>query len=740
MFSKFNCPGFRGVGYVLWVLFAVAPMVAGAQIKLTADDYKRAEQMLGNNLGQYVYRNGVNPVWQSNDQFYYAVNVPGGQEFVSVQTSSGSRKTAASLQALGITTPQGGQGNFRRRGGASIPSPDGSKQAFIKDWNLWVKDAASGKETQLTFDGVEDFGYATHNAGWVHSTTPVILWSPDSKKIASFQQDDRAVKDMYLVKTKVGAPELEKWKYPLAGDKEVSKIYRVIIDVDNVKTVRLHVGADAHRSTLCDDIMCDGGFTDNQWSADSKHLAFISSSRFHKDATLRIADAISGEVRDVYNETVKTQYESGQGTANWKYMPASNEFIWYSEQSDWGHLYLHDLQTGKLKNAITSGNFVVTRILHTDEKNRVIFFEGKGKEAGRNPYFAHIYRVDFDGKNLKLLTPEDATHSVSWSPDYQYFVDNYSHTQMPTVSVLRDASGKLITTLEKADIAKLTATGWRAPESIKVKSANGAWDLYGMVYTPANLDKAKKYPVVNYVYPGPQGGSVGNWSFTTNHRDNQALAELGFVVVVIEGSCNPDRSKLFHDDCYGSLGVNTIPDQVAGIKQLAQRYPFMDLSRVGIWGHSGGGSATAAAMFRHADFYTVGIAESGNHDNRNYEDDWAERYIGAEGPVTVSLTAGGSKNKTNYEEDAVAQYASNLKGKLMLIHGNMDDNVPPYHTYLVVDALIKANKDFDLIILPNARHGYGFDSNYIMRRRWDYFVKNLLGAEPPYEYKIGASR
>ena len=254
---------------------------------------------------------------------------------------------------------------------------------------------------------------------------------------------------------------------------------------------------------------------------------------------------------------------------------------------------------------------------------------------------------------------------------------------------------------------------------------------------PHYLEKNKKYPVVNYVYPGPQGGSINNWSFTVNHRDNQALAELGFIVVAIEGSCNPDRSKSFHDDCYGSLGVNTIPDQVAGIKQLAQKHPYMDLSRVGIWGHSGGGSATAAAMFRHADFYKVGIAESGNHDNRNYEDDWAERYIGLEGPVTVSLTPGDKSKRTNYEEDAVAQYAKNLQGKLLLIHGGMDDNVPPYHTYLVVDALIKANKDFDLIILPNGRHGYGMDSDYIMRRRWDYFVKHLMGAEPPKEYNVG---
>jgi dipeptidyl aminopeptidase/acylaminoacyl peptidase len=231
-----------------------------------------------------------------------------------------------------------------------------------------------------------------------------------------------------------------------------------------------------------------------------------------------------------------------------------------------------------------------------------------------------------------------------------------------------------------------------------------------------------------YIYPGPQGGSVGGWSFRAARGDNQALAELGFVVVALEGSCNPNRSKSFHDACYGNMAENTLPDQVSGLKQLNERYDFLDLDRVGIWGHSGGGFATAAAMFSYPDFFKVGISESGNHDNRNYEDDWGERYIGLE----VKDESGVS----NYEAQANQMHAGNLKGKLMIIHGGMDDNVPPYNTYLVVDALIKANKDFDLIILPNARHGYGIDGYYIMRRRWDYFVRNLLQAFPPKEYKF----
>ena len=359
----------------------------------------------------------------------------------------------------------------------------------------------------------------------------------------------------------------------------------------------------------------------------------------------------------------------GQGTVNWRYLPESNEFIWYSERDDWGHLYLYDLNTGKLKNQITKGDFVVTQLVKVDAKNRVLYFNANGREAGRDPYFSHFYRVDFDGKNLKLLTPEDGNHQVSLSDDEMYFVDNYSKPNVPPVAVLRDMSGKLIATLEKADISRLLATGWKPPTPVTVKSANGKWDLYGLMFTPSNLDPKAKYPVVNYIYPGPQGGGVGGRSFSAARSDHQAVAELGFVVVIIDGSCNPDRSKSFHDACYGNMADNTLPDQIAGMKQLAAKYPFMDLERVGVWGHSGGGFATAAAMFRYPDFYKVGISESGNHDNRNYEDDWGERYIG--------LEMKDSAGKSNYEDQANQNFAKNLKGKLLFAHGAMDDNVPP---------------------------------------------------------------
>ena len=710
------------------LLIFTATAQPGDKKLYTASDYEKATKFLGFNTSKLIDRNNVSPNWMDDGRLWYAVSTATGKEYVLINPVDGSRKTAAELKTLLPEMSAEKPRNNRRFSSSEVQSPDKKKMAFIRDWNLWIRDVETKKETQLTTDGVKDFGYATDNAGWKKSDSPILLWSPDSKKIATFQQDQRGVSDMYLVSTNTGAPKLSSWKYPLPTDKEIIHIQRVIIEVDEPKVIRLNIPGDARRGTLCDDIACSGSFDDNEWNADASKLAFVSTSRDHKVEKMRIADAVTGDVKELFEEKVATQYESGQGSINWHYLPASNEIIWYSERNDWGHLYLYDATTGQLKNAVTEGDFVVTKLIKVDEKNRVMLFEANGREKEKDPYFTHFYRIDFSGQHLQLLTPEDGDHNIILSPDGNYFTDSYSKPDLAPVTVLRDMKGKLIATLEKTDISRLIATGWKAPETIKVKSRDGKWYLYGLLFTPTTLDKSKKYPVVNYIYPGPQGGGVGSRSFSTSRGDNQALAELGFVVVVIDGTCNPGRSKSFHDVCYGNMADNTLEDQIAGIKELAKSRPYMDLDKVGVWGHSGGGYATAAALFRYPDFYKVGISESGNHDNRNYEDDWGERYIG--------LLVKEDKDKSNYEDQANQNFATGLKGKLMLAHGAMDDNVPPYNTYLVVDALIKANKDFELVIFPNARHGYGGDSFYMMRRRWDYFVRNLLGAEPPKEYKI----
>jgi dipeptidyl aminopeptidase/acylaminoacyl peptidase len=793
MLPRVDKPFFVKLAILVASLVAVVPALAQQPRALTAADYARAEKFMTYNTSSLVLRSGVRPNWLPDERLWYRVTTAEGSEFVMADAARGTRqpafdhaRLAAALSAAAGTTydafhlpftdfelsadgqtisfnvrgrgfrcdlqagkceagaaveqPPGGQrGGRGGRAGGGLPgaaagarnevlSPDGKSAAFIRDFNLWVRDVAAGKETQLTTDGVKDFGYAMDNAGWTKSDRPILLWSPDSKKIATYQQDQRGVGEMYLVETRVGHPVLQAWKYPLPGDDVVTTIQRVIIEVEAPRVIRLKMPPDQHRSSLCDDVTCRGGeWADVEWSPDATQLAFVSTSRDHKREQLRVADAASGEIREVLEETVPTFYESGNGRINWRYLPASDEVIWFSERGNWGQLYLYDLQTGRLKNQITSGEWNVSQLLRVDEKNRVLYFLGVGREKGRDPYFNHFYRIGFDGKNLALLTPEDANHDVTLSPSGRYFVDSYSKPDVPAVAVLRDAGGKLLVTLEKADISRLLAAGWKPPVPFTVKARDGVTDLYGLMFKPTDFDPNKKYPIINRIYPGPQQGSVGSRSFSAARGDCQALAELGFVVVQIDGMGNPSRSKKFHDAYYGDMGDNTLPDQVTGMKQLAQRYPWMDIERAGIYGHSGGGYAAAAAMFRYPDFFKVGVSEAGNHDNREYEDDWAEKWQG--------LLVRQPDGATNYDDQANQNMAKNLKGRLLLAHGTTDSNVPPYNTLLVVNELIRANKDFDLIMFPNRGHGFG-NEPYMVRRRWDYFVRYLLGAEPPQGYEL----
>ena len=761
--------------YSFLLLMAAAPLAAQQPRQLTAEDYARAERYLGTNTFPLVTGVSVRPTWVESGRFWYRTTVPSGSAFflvdparrnrvpvfdqarlaAALSAASGGRFTgdqlpfqafelakdsrsitvnvqrrqwSCDLQTYSCTARDSVRSALRAPANAST-SPDGKWAAFIRDHNLWVRDLTTGQESQLTTDGSKDFGYATDNAGWVHSDNPVLTWSPDSRKIATFQHDGRGVRDMVLSSTNVGVPRAEIWKYPLPGDSVIFRIHRVVIDVPTKTVVRLKMPADQHRSTVSDHVNCGGEICDVQWYPDGSHVAFISSSRDHKQAWMRVANAATGEVRTLFEETSKTQVGDASFPENiWRVLPGSNELIWWSQRDNWIHLYLYDLGTGRLKNRITTGDGNVMSVLRVDEKARQIWYMGQGREAGRDPYFQHLYRVGFDGRGLTLLTPENANHTVSLSPDGRYFVDAYSTPTTPPVSVLRDMNGRMVMELERADISRLLATGWRPPVPVTMKGRDGTTDIYGLMYLPSTLDSTKKYPIINHIYPGPQSGSVGTRSFSPARGDAQAVAELGFVVVQIDGMGTPGRSKSFHDAYYGDMGDNTLPDQITGMRQLAQRYRFIDIDKVGIWGHSGGGFATGAAMFRHPDFFDVGVAQSGNHDNRNYEDDWGERYQGL-------LAKSGSSD--NYADEANQTHAKNLKGKLLLAHGGMDDNVPPYNTYLVADALVKAGKDFDLLIFPNARHGYGADNNYMMRRRWDYFVKHLMGAEPPKEYQIG---
>jgi dipeptidyl-peptidase 4 len=746
--------------------------------RLTADDYARAERFLGQHARPLVSGMPGPVSWLADGRLWYRTTTAAGAEFVVVDPARRTRGPlfdhARLAAALGSAT--GGQidaarlpfttfdlsrdgrevgvmvagrrwrcdvtaftcatvdtahvpGALHQAPPNSVTSPDGRYAAFTRDFNLWVRDLATNQDRPLTTDGVEDFSYATNNAGWTRSPVPLLAWSPDSRRIATFQQDGRGIGHMYLVTTNVGTPNLQQWRYPLPQDTVVFRIHRVIIDVEPARVVRLQTPPDPQRSTIYDHIAVGNQFVDVEWYPDGSQLAFVSSSRDSREVALRVADANTGAVRTVLTETSPTQFQSGfvaVGRVNWRVMPQSNEVLWWSQRDDWGHLYLYDLRTGALKRQVTTGAWNVADVVHVDARARTVYAMGVGREAGRHPYFQHFYRIGLDNRSVALLTPEDANHSVTLAPDGQHFVNSYSTPTTPPVNVLRRINGQLVMTMEQADVSRLVAMGWKPPTPVTVKARDGVTDIFGLMFTPTQLDTTRRYPIVNYVYPGPWGSSVGSWSFVAS--DHQALAELGFVVVAINGMGTEMRSKSFLDFYYGNMGDNTIPDQIAGMRELARRHPFIDIERAGIWGHSGGGFATASAMFRHPDFFKVGVSQAGNHDNRSYVDSWSERFQGL-----LRSTNGGD----SYEVQANQLVASNLRGRLLLAHGAMDDNVSPYNTYLVMDALIKANKDFDLIIFPHARHGFGVDNNYMMRRRWDYFVKHLMGAEPPHEYRIG---
>ncbi len=679
----------------------------------TAADYARAESFMSYRTAPLVDHAVGRVQWLDDGHFWYRDHDAGGDHIMVMSAATGTAAPAFDQAALAsalskardkavdaanfphdfsysvktdgrLDVKLGDQHYLCELGDANICtkepgskepgvlSPDKRSKAFIRDWNLWLRDVATGKETQLTTDGVENFGYATDNAGWKHTNKAILEWSSDSKQIATFQQDQRKTGEMYLVKTKVGHPELLKWKYPLVGDKDVTMIERVIIDVPTHEVVRLKMPPDQHRSSLCDDVSCgpDGGWDDVKWAPDGKTLAFVSTSRDHRHEWLRVADAKTGTVRTAFEEVVPTYYESGNGAVNWRYLPQTHEAIWFSER--------------------TTGEGNVTEVLKVDPTTRTVWFRGVGRTPGVNPYYQQYWKVSLDGGQPTLLTPEAADHTIGLSPDGKHFVDAYSTPTLPPVTVLRRSDdGHALGTVARADISRLRATGWVPPIPFTVKARDGKTDLYGMMFKPTHFDVSKKYPIIDYIYPGPQTGSVRGRSFQASRSDHQAMAELGFIVVAIDGMGTPWRSKAFHDAYFEHIEDNTLPDQVAGLKELGKKYAWIDLDRVGIWGHSGGGNATAGAMFHYPDFFKVGWAESGNHDNRNYEDDWAEKWQG--------LLVTDKDGTTNYDAQANQSFAKNLKGHLMLTYGTLDDNVPPSNTLLVVEALIKANRNFDMI-------------------------------------------
>ncbi|MDX1674436.1 MAG: DPP IV N-terminal domain-containing protein [Longimicrobiales bacterium] len=711
---------------------SIVQVAIHAPAAVTARDYRRAEVLLSADTlvhGQVFFSQ-----WLEDGRYAYLTRDSAGQRLMVADPATGAveRVGPSSPGALAVVD------ELRERPDpAVVVSPDGRLAAFRRDHDLWVRRLDTGEEWPVTTDGEESYGYATNNAGWVRSDRPVLRWSPDSRRIFTFRHDARGVGMMYLTGTTVGHPELEAWRYPMPEDTVPFRIERLVADVSDPASPRvtfLDMPADAHRSSVCDHVYCAETFTDVDWADDGGSVMFLSTSRHHRDVTLRVADAETGDVRDVLERHEDTFFMSGLWGAghNWRYLPETGEVVWYTHETDRGHLYLHDLATGGRERAITEGDWNVLTVERLDPGSRTIWFMGNGREPG-DPYFRYLYRVDMDSGEITLLTPDSANHEISFSPDGRFVVDEYSTPTIPPVTVLRDAwSGDVVAELERADISRLTATAWRPPIPFTVKARDDTTDLYGLMFVPSTLDTTKQYPVVNYIYPGPQSGSVRGRSFSPVRRDHHALAELGFVVVSLDAlGSSGERTKSFHDFYYGDLGDNGIPDQIAGIRELAARHGYLDLDRVGTWGHSGGGYASTRAILAYPDFYKVAVSQAGNHDNRNYEDDWGEWWHG----LLVGYEGGG----TSYDRQANHVLADQLKGKLLLAHGLMDGNVPPSNTLLVVRALIEADRDFDLIVFPDAAHGFAMHP-FMVRNRWDYFVEHLLGADTPLEYTVGGER
>ncbi len=763
--------------------------LAAAAIPLAAQDvdYARAEQMLTWNVTRLIYHDQASPRWvQGGARFWYRVDVPGGAAFNVVETATGARtalfdpaRLAAAMSVAAETSYAPGRLPFRelelgsddrdlgvvvfnagaRRFtctvtsysctvGDTLPdqsrfarSPDGKWEAFIAGSNLWVRPRGGGDSIQLTTDGVERYGYGypvprpgqirLHRFG-----RPILQWSPDSRKIAVERADERRVLSLDLISFTAQRPVHYSYPYALPGDSVIPMIDIYIADVATRKVVKVDVPPQS-MSVNGFNGMSDSTWMTVKWAAASDRLYFTHVDRGPRHVVLYEADATTGAARPILRDSAKTylelNLESGS-PPNW-YVTRRGDVIWFSERDGWGHLYRYGLD-GRLINRITSGPWTVGTIKYVDEARGLVYFTGRGHDGTLSPYYAKLYRAALDGSGLTLLTPEDADHTISFAPNGSAFVDQYSRVDLPPVIALRAPDGRVLRELERADLSALLAIGWRYPEPFHVKGRDGVTDIYGVMYKPRHFDSTASYPVLDHIYPGPQIFPAPTSFFPTKDAglvyatmgQVQAVAELGFIVVEVDAMGTNLRSKAFHDAWYGNMGDNGIPDHIAAIKELAASRPYMDLARVGIYGHSGGGFASTDAILRYPDFFKAAISTSGNHDNRTYYYGWGERYQGLLRRDTLRKT-------DNYENQANYLLAGNLRGKLFLITGDLDDNVHPAMTIRLVNALIAANKSFDFLIMPDRDHNLTQEP-YVIRRSWDFWVRNLLGKEPPVDYAI----
>ena len=572
-------------------------------------------------------------------------------------------------------------------------SPDNQWEAFVKDGNVFVKNNNSDVVIQFTSNGTEKKPYGS------------LAWSPDSKYLVGYlitPYEDSSVNYVLTSMPNTNRGQLRTNQYKQPGDPfTIYEMY--LFNLENKYSVRVNTEPiDFFSAPVL------------HWRKDdNRYFLFERPDRGHQRFRIIEVDASTATTRNIVDEKTNTFiYEQRIFT---HYLPETNEILWTSEKDGWRHIYLVNSITGVIKKQITNGEWVVREIDSIDAKKREIWFRANGMNANEDPYYMHYYRISFDGKNLVSLTPEPGNHFVSFSPDKKYYTDTYSQVNIPPVTGLRrTADGKKILELESADISNYLATGIKLPEPFHAKGRDGVTDIWGVILRPSNFDESKRYPVVENIYAGPQDAFVPKSFFA--YGEMQSMAELGFIVVQIDGMGTANRSKAFHDVCWKNLADAGFADRILWIKALAAKYPYVDDTRVGLYGTSAGGQNSLGGLLFHPEFYKAAVSSCGCHDNRVDKQWWNEQWMGY--PVGK-----------HYEEQSNVTNANKLQGQLLLIVGEADTNVPPESTYRVADALIKAEKSFEFLAIPGMGHSDGGAYGRIKKR--DFFVKSLLGVDPP---------
>ena len=734
---------------IVLLLLSGASFTSLAQV--TSADYQRADSIM--KLNDLVYHQINNVTWiDSTSTFWYQVKTREGAAFTLVDAIKLTRKPAFDLAKLveqlnkqpnvkttpksvqlqklkfdlkankfqfeldrtyftcnlktyalikdSVAKPEGPRpywnDNFDELGNKPVTSPDSLWVAFIKNYNVYVRSAKNNKEAQLSFDGSAGDFYSSY-----------ISWSPDSKKLATNKIRKNEDHLIYFVESSPKTqlqPILQKRNYLKPGDALPIK-HPSLFDLKELAQIPVDTRAFENQFDI----------SNPKWNKSSSAFTFDFNQRGHQAFQVVEVDGTSGAVRVIIDERSKTFIDySGK---YFRYdLDKRDEIIWASERDGWNHLYLYDAKTGQIKNQITSGGWMVREVVKVDEKNEIIIFKASGVNSDEDPYFCHYYKVNFDGSEMVDLTPEKMEHEAVFSADFNYFTDSYSTVTKSPVTVLRRISdGSVIMELEKADISDLKAKGWIAPEPFVAKARDGYTDIWGNIYRPTNFDPKKKYPIIEYIYAGPQS-SFAQKAFRPAFNAFSGLAELGFIIVQMDGMGTSNRSKAFHDVCFKNLKDAGFPDRILWIKAAAEKYNYMDTTRVGLFGGSAGGQNTLSGLLFHPEFYKAGSSSCGCHDNRMDKMWWNEQWLGY--PIG-----------RQYAENSNVVNAAKLRGKLLLIVGEMDDNVDPASTMQVVNALIAAKKDFELVVLPGSNHTLG--GAYGEQKRRDFFVKTFYNQATP---------